>query len=320
MSIIGACCRDFFQKTMKEKLRVGLSIGLWAVLGIAIIVVAIVTFSRGDEKARQRRVGSEVQLESVADVSNKGGASPNVDGASSTTGSAKEVKEPFDKSHLKYIGGLIGENTPFFDVSGLAVAIVSKGKVCFEGYYGTMTPETELCVEGGGELLLSVGAMCDVERGVLTLDDVRQIVRSEEHPYNILSVSGESVCKLLNMKNTRLSTPYQERLYTTLQDLSLLATVFENEGRVNGDRVLSTNGVKNLTEMGGFSKASPFGWHDPAYDSLQSGFSREWFTASEAIILSNNMAIVIAVDVALDEESFESLRSRITSIVVASKG
>lgn len=299
---------------MNEKLRVGLSIGLWAVFVIAIIVVAIVTFSRGDEKARQRRVGGEVQLESVADVSNKGGASP-------ATGSAKELQQSFDKSHLEHIGGLIGENTPFFDVSGLAVAIVSKGKVCFEGYYGTMTPDAELCVEGGGELLLSVGAMRDVERGVLTLDDVRRIVRSEEHPYNILSVSGESVCKLLNMENTSLLAPYQETLYTTLQDLSLLATVFENEGRVNGDRVLSTNGVENLTEMGGFPKVSPFGWRKPAYDSLHSGLSREWFTASEAIILlSNNMAIVIAVDVALDEESFESLRSRITSIVVASKG
>lgn len=306
---------------MNEKLRVGLSIGLWTVLGIAIIVVAIVAFSRGDEKARQRRVEGEVQLESVADVSNKGGASPNVDGASPATGSAKERQQPFDKSHLENIGGLIGENAPFFEVSGLAVAIVSRGKVCFEGYYGTMTPETELCVEGGGELLLSVGAMRDVERGVLTLDNLRKIVRREEHPYNILRVSGESVCKLLNMENTSLLAPYQETLYTTLQDLSLLAAVFENEGCVNGDRVLSTNGVDELTEMGDFSKASPFGWRDPAYDSLHSGLSREWYTASEAIILLfNDMAIVIAVDVALDEESFESLRSRITSIVIASKG
>lgn len=196
------------------------------------------------------------------------------------------------------------------DVEGMAVAYVDANGATSAYGYGSLAGDVVLTLDGLNTPILSIVTMRGVEQGRITLDEAVAIINEDVDEL----LSGTDVLNAIGMETTAID----DATTTTIGDMSKLAAVLLCDGEINGMTILSSWGVDALL-------TSAFGWSRPAAMSLLTDKAVEYCGDNWAIIVDReaDVAVAIVVDEAesLDEELFEDIRSKCSSVAraVASK-
>lgn len=195
-------------------------------------------------------------------------------------------------------------------VEGMAVAYVDANGATSACGYGSLAGDVVLTLDGLNTPILSIVTMRGVEQGRITLDEAVAIINEDVDEL----LSGTDVLNAIGMETTAID----DATTTTIGDMSKLAAVLLCDGEINGMTILSSCGVDALL-------TSAFGWSRPAAMSLLTDKAVEYCGDNWAIIVDReaDVAVAIVVDEAesLDEELFEDIRSKCSSVAraVASK-
>lgn len=192
-------------------------------------------------------------------------------------------------------------------VEGMAVAYVDANGATSVCGYGSLAGDVVLTLDGLNTPIISIVTMRGVEQGRITLNEAVAIINEDVNEL----LSGTDVLNAIGMEATAMD---DDATTTTIGDMSKLATVFLCDGEINGMTILSSCGVDALL-------TSAFGWSRPAAMSLLTDKAVEYCGDNWAIIVDReaDVAVAIVVDEAesLDEELFEDIRSKCSSVARA---
>ena len=286
----------FFDVVMKEDVRVRITIGVW-VLGLSAILILAMMVLNGDLGSQKHQTA-----ESSVTLSQYGLC----------------VVEPesvgVDYSQLQYIDD-VAQDMLCDDVVGVAVAVISRGELCFERCYGDIDAYREVALPDAGAMLLAIDAVRSVEMGAYTFDEAVARMSQGRDSDVYLTAINNTLLPVLNMTHTRLAVDNPLELYSTLKDLELYAAITAGSDELPSGRVLSAVGAESLL-------STTFGWSAPTYDSLLSSSAVEYCSPSAAIVVDKSLDVailfVVDSDKALQRRAFEKFRSRVASIVAAS--
>lgn len=170
------------------------------------------------------------------------------------------------------------------EIDGVAITVIERDGTTHNTAYGSLASGVIGNIKELSSLSYARQLMCDVERGVITLDN--------------------AIGSWMGVGHTDFS----------LSDASCYAIMLLNEGVADDTRLLSPAAVKELLTPN-------FGWHSPQYSSLLSEQTVEFCSKNSAIILdyAAGKAIVIVVDgsESFDADYFATMRSKIASVVAA---